>query len=310
MKTLILGGTGFIGRRLVSHLMKAKCEVTIATSGKTPNYFGDEVSTIIIDRFNSESMKAGFPANAYYDIVFDQIGFGPDDISKVLQAFDGKIGHYIFTSSAAVYVGLGRGGPEENFDPASVEPRQGGIEDLGYPEGKRSAEAYLFREASFPFAVARFPIVIGPDDTTGRLQFHINRILNGQEIVIPSPSESQNYVWVDDAGRFLSWLGLNHKVGIYNGASSPRLDATELVEEMGRILGRKPKIMNHGEKSAVSPYYLETEIGVDVAKAENDGFHFTPFGTWFENVVRETAATGGKTANSMDYLRKRARSRS
>lgn len=291
MKTLILGGTGFIGRRLVSHLLKAECEVTIATSGKTPNYFGEKVSTIMIDRFNSESMKANVPASAYYDIVFDQIGFGPDDISKVLQAFSGKIGHYIFTSSAAVYVGLGQGGPEENFDPTSVEPRQGGIDELGYAEGKRSAEAYLFREAHFPFAIARFPIVIGPDDVTGRLQFHVNRILNGQEIVIPSPCGRQNYVWVDDAGRFLSWLGLNRKTGIYNGASSPRMDAVELVEEMGRILSREPKIMNDGEKSAVSPYYLETEIGVDVAKAENEGFHFTPFDKWFENVVRETAAT-------------------
>ena len=38
MRALVIGGTGFIGRRLVEYLIKYDCEVTIATSGKTPTH--------------------------------------------------------------------------------------------------------------------------------------------------------------------------------------------------------------------------------------------------------------------------------
>jgi len=42
MKALVVGGTGFIGRRLISNLLNTGCDVTIATSGQTTNPFEKE----------------------------------------------------------------------------------------------------------------------------------------------------------------------------------------------------------------------------------------------------------------------------
>lgn len=305
MQALVLGGTGFIGRRLVAHLLDNGCDVTVGTSGRTPNYFGDRVKTLTIDRFDEEAMKAAIPSEAHYDVLFDQLGYGPDDASKVVSAFAGRAGHYIYTSSAAVYQDSGRDMVESDFDAAEAEPKQGGLRELGYSEGKRSAEAYLARNAPFSFAAARFPIAIGPDDSTGRLQFHVQRVLDGGAIVVPAPCGKRNYAWVDDAGRFLCWLGLNRKEGAYNGASTRLIDANELVRRMGQVLGRTPKVTAEGEAANRSPYYVRGHGGVATAKAESEGFHFTPFDDWFPAVVKEAAATGGRPLNSMDYFQEK-----
>ena len=50
---LILGGTQFVGKRLVQLLIDEGVDVTIATRGKTPDSFGDRVSRLIIDREDS-----------------------------------------------------------------------------------------------------------------------------------------------------------------------------------------------------------------------------------------------------------------
>lgn len=75
---------------------------------------------------------------------------------------------------------------------------------------------------------------------------------------------------------------------------------------MGRIVGRTPKMVRDGEKNSVSPYHIKADSGLDAAKAEGEGFHFTPFDDWFPGVVRETVTTGGKSPNSMDYFQQRA----
>lgn len=243
MKALVIGGTGFIGRRLVANLIKNNAEITVGTRGSTPNLFGDYVKMIKIDRFDQESLSMAAQSLGHVDVVFDQVGFGPEDMVKSIAAFDGRTNLYVYTSSMAVYSEKGDMMTEVDFDAATHEMKEGGIGNLGYSEGKRSAEAYMARNAGFPVADVRFPIVIGHDDVTGRVQFHLDRIRNGEEIVVPSPCGKMNYVWVEDAGRFLSWIGLNRKAGAYNAASPDVIDAGGLIEMFASSLGREPRVV-------------------------------------------------------------------
>lgn len=304
MKALVMGGTGFIGRRLVSHLLKADCDVTIATSGRSVNPFGNKVKTVVFERFEMKSIESEIPSGEKFDVLFDQLGFGPDDVAGICSIFHGKIKHYVLTSSGAVYEGSKAGFVEDDFDPTTAKPREGGIRTLGYAEGKRSAEAYLFQNAPFTVAAARFPIVLGPDDSTERFQFHVRRVMEEKPIVIPVGCGRMNYVWVEDAGRFLSWLGLEQRTGTYNAASSYTLDANELVQRIGILLNKTPKILRDGEKADNTPYF-EGDWSVDATKAERDGFAFTSFEEWFPVVVRETVESGGKRLNTIDYFRQR-----
>lgn len=308
MKALVIGGTGFIGRRLVANLIRNNVDITVGTRGNTPNLFGDYVKMVKIDRFDQESLSMTAQNLGHVDVVFDQVGFGPEDMEKTLTAFTDRTDLYVYTSSSAVYDKKGTNITEGDFDASSHDLKEGGIGNLGYSEGKRSAEAYLVRNADFPFAAVRFPIVVGHDDVTGRAQFHLDRIRTGDDIVVPKPCGRMNYVWVEDAGRFLSWIGMNRKRGPYNAASPEMIEANGIVEMFGNALGRDSRITEQGEKSSVSPYYTKEDRVVSVKKAEDEGFSFTPMKDWAKEVVKRYTDSGGKQINTMDYLRNKSSS--
>ena len=67
-------------------------------------------------------------------------------------------------------------------------------EEFSYGEGKRQAEAVLFKEASFPVVAVRFPIVMGEDDYTRRLHFHVEHILQNQPITLPNIDAKMSYI--------------------------------------------------------------------------------------------------------------------
>jgi len=284
---LVMGGTSFFGKRLVANLLVAGCNVTVATRGRVQDPFGDKIARVIFDRRSLESMQKAFGGKRF-DIVFDQIGFGPDDIEDAITVFSGNIEHYVFTSSGSVYDD-GSKITEEDFDPMSIKPGKGRYPEISYKDGKRWAEAYLFQNAPFTAAAARLPMVIGPDDVVGRTQFHVERVMKGLPIVVPRPRGKMAYLYADDTGKFISWLGLTRKTGPYNGASRYALDAAELIERIGEALGEEPIILEEGPEDALSPYATTEDFIMDPSKAEADGFVFTPFEEWFPDVVRETA---------------------
>lgn len=303
MKVLVLGGTGFIGRRLVDYLLKENCDITVASSGRSGNPFGDAVSTVTVDRFDLNSMLDNLSSPPYFDVVFDQVGFGPDDILNSIEVFSGRIGHYVYTSSAGVYMDRIGMRSEADFDPSSYSLLKGNIKNLGYSEGKRGAEAVLFQKAPFPVSAARFPIVLGHDDSTMRFQNHVLRVNSGDAFTIPEDCGRRNFIWVDDAGRFLSWLGLNRKTGYYNASSPRSLSARELLDMIGMAIGKEVKI-NVGKGSENdSTYYIPEDRMLTAEKAEKEGFRFTPIADWLPEEVKLTVEKGGATSNSADYFR-------
>jgi len=285
--TLILGGTSYIGKRIVERLLEEGCSVTVATRGRTPDAFGDRVKRVHIDREHPESIKTAL-AGATFDIVYDQIGFAPDDIAGAIEVFAGKAGHYVFTSTISVY-DPGSCLSEADFDPMSIDPGAGGRSDFTYKEGKRRAEAMLFQRAPFDSAAVRLSIVTGPDDNSGRLQFHVDRLLKGLPIVVPHPRGRYSHVEVDDAGRFIAGIGLRRLTGPYNAAADPAYDAAVVTEKIGRVLGIEPKILESGDDGDRSPYAYDHDLIEDTSKARRDGFVFRNFDEWLPEVVRGCA---------------------
>ncbi|MFD1736479.1 NAD-dependent epimerase/dehydratase family protein [Bacillus salitolerans] len=102
MKTaLILGGTQFVGKRLVQLLIDKGVRVTIATRGKTDDAFGNLVSRLIIEREDNESLVEAFEGEKW-DVVFDQTCYSPLEALGSAKALEGKIAKYVITSSQAV----------------------------------------------------------------------------------------------------------------------------------------------------------------------------------------------------------------
>jgi len=300
MKALVIGGTGFIGRRLVDYLLRDNFDVAVATSGKTENPFGEDVETIVFDRFNRASMEAKLYSPPFYDIVYDLLGFRLRDVIDIAEIFEGRTSRYVFVSSAAVYTGKSGVLSEDDFDPLSLDI-SGDTVEKEYAEGKRRCEAYLFQKAHFPVAVARFPNVLGHDDSTLRFQKHISMIENDETFIIPESGGRRNYVWVDDAGRFLLWLGKSGKTGAYNGASTEIFYLREIIEDIASAMGKEAIIKEtHGTESN-SRYFSKNDFILSTRKAIEDGFFFTPSKDWIQHEVSEYMKSGGISPNSSDY---------
>lgn len=304
MNTLVLGGTGFIGRRLVARLLAQGCTVTVATTGRTETPFGDMVGDVRMNRFDTSSMKQSLPRDAHYDILFDQLCYDGGDAGRIVEVLADRIDRYVFVSSAAVYHDMENEGrrnvdhSEEDFDALSYAVQKGNMNELGYAGGKRSAEAYFFQNAPFPVAAARLTSVVGFDDSTLRFQRCVRAVLAGEIVVIPPGGGRRNLLWVEDAGRFLAWLGLNGKAGAYNAASESGVEAADIAVMIGDALGRRP----HVERSASEgrPFYFASfDSTLSVRKAEREGFHFTPLETWLPAEARAATGAGVQTRDYM-----------
>ncbi|MDQ1004663.1 nucleoside-diphosphate-sugar epimerase [Neobacillus niacini] len=92
---LILGGTQFVGKRLVQLLIDEGVEVTIATRGLTTDDFGNQVSRLIINREHTDSLEKAFK-DKKWDVAFDQTCYSSQEALDSLQALNGKVQKYIF----------------------------------------------------------------------------------------------------------------------------------------------------------------------------------------------------------------------
>ncbi|WP_078550046.1 Rossmann-fold NAD(P)-binding domain-containing protein [Litchfieldia alkalitelluris] len=228
---LILGGTQFVGKRLVQILIENGVKVSIATRGMTSDSFGVSVDRIIIDRENIFSMERGFD-NRSWDVVFDQTCYSSEEAFNSIRVLEGKISKYIFTSSQAVYE-FGTNHVEEDFNPFTFRPdlknRQEYSGYIGYQEAKRSAEEVLFQQASIPVVAVRFPIIVGRDDFTKRLKMHVDWVKENNPIMIEHPDLRYGFIDSHEAATFLYQIAESDYQGPINPGSEGDISLRELI---------------------------------------------------------------------------------
>ena len=104
MKVLVIGGTMFIGRQLVTALVKAGHEVTILHR-KPGHDLGKKVHEIVGDRNDPDSVRAAL-AQTRFEIVFDNVydwqrGTTAAQVEATAKACGERLSRYIFMSSVA-----------------------------------------------------------------------------------------------------------------------------------------------------------------------------------------------------------------
>ncbi|UII54412.1 NAD-dependent epimerase/dehydratase family protein [Cytobacillus spongiae] len=274
---LVLGGTQFFGKRLVQRLIDEGKQVTIATRGKTSDPFGDHVQRLKIDRQDPASMLEQFK-DKKWDIVFDQTCQSPKEAQDTIHALKDKVKRYIFTSTMAVYE-FGTNHSEEDFDPHTIhpelKPRTAYQGYIGYREAKRGAEAVLFNEKNLEVVSVRFPIVIGKDDYTNRLHFHVKNILNDEEIGMKDPNARYSFILSNEAAGFLYEIGNSGYTGSINAGCKQDLSIVELIELIEEIVGKKATITDQLTEENTSPYALPGSWSLNTNKAIELGFTFT-----------------------------------
>lgn len=102
MKVLLLGGTGTLSTDILNLSLEKGYAVSIMNRGNHNSGITSDVSILIADFTDLDSVKQAIGKNTY-DVVIDFLSRNRDDIQRLYPLFAQKCKQYIFISSACVY---------------------------------------------------------------------------------------------------------------------------------------------------------------------------------------------------------------
>ncbi len=287
-KVLVMGGTRFFGKKLVELLIAGDYEVSIATRGVTRDSFPPHIKRFIVERNDQEGLRE-IARYADWDIVYDQICFSPEAALIARDAFTDRTGNYIFTSSQVVYEASEQPLKEEDFDPYHYEIKASDPLAFNYAEGKKMAEAVFFQQRYFPAVAVRFPMVLGLDDHTRRMNFHIERVKKQQVIGIPDPEARLSFISAAEAAQFLFWLAAVRFTGPINACAAGQSSLAKIMAIIEKELEQQAIVCKQTDSENISPYFLKNGSWyMDNSRAEKMGFHFSHLDDWLEDLIKDT----------------------
>ena len=286
-RALVIGGTRYFGRRLVQKLLDSGTEVTLGNRGQTPDDFGVRVKRLRFNREDAEAFACAVHGHRW-DVVFDQVCYSSNNALAACDALTGKTARYVHTSTLSVYEVPGPFA-ESAFDPLRYRLVPGGRAEVDYGEGKRQAEAAFFQTAPFPVVAVRIPIVLGPDDYTGRLVWHVNRVRDGNVIVIPRLEAEFCQISADGAAEFLHWIGGRSETGPINIASEGVMSMGELIGHIEKATGRRAEIRSTGEPADETPLADAESRVMVLDRVRSLGVRFENLREWLLPLIQDLA---------------------
>jgi 2'-hydroxyisoflavone reductase len=198
MKLLVLGGTKFLGRRVVEAALERRHEVTIFHRGETNPGLYPEVEELFGDRDGALEQLAG----RRFDAVVDTSGFKPRVVRASAELL-AESGHYAFVSTGNVYADFGHG-PLREDDPLATMGKLDEDDSQAYGPLKAECERVVLDAFGERALVARSGLLVGAHDPTGRFTYWPHRIARGGEVLVPGPPE--RLVQFIDARDTAAWL--------------------------------------------------------------------------------------------------------
>lgn len=283
-RVLVIGGNRFFGKRLVARLLADGHKVTLLNRGQATDDFGEHVERIRLDRKTLTKETTELRGRSW-DVVYDQVCYDAPEAEAACGAFGGKVGHYVFTSSQSVYDG-GCDLAESTFDPRTHDYASRVNRDQDYSEAKRQAEAAFFQKATVPVTAVRFPIVLGPDDYTQRLVFHVERIRDGRPIYFPNLDARISFIHSADAATFLHELVGREAVGPINVCAPQPIVLRDLVTQVEARTGRKMVGATQTSPEATSPFGIAGDWYMSTEKLRQQEFTPPrPIAAWLPELV-------------------------
>jgi len=246
---LVLGGTRFMGIRLVEKLLSKNYNVTIAVRGTRQDSFGDKVKRIYLDRLNEEVVAQKLKGK-YYDIVIDNSAYCSLSVDNILKYLE--CGRYIQVSSVAVYPEEGKEKKSESDFPSCSEKYEISGQLNDYQKGKREAECIAlqkFKEVST--AIARIPFVVEPDnmdvpELNSRLSSYVKALFKGTPLYVDDPDYICSFIRTDEEAEFLIHLAESDYSGVVNISSEGHITVREIMDYLEQKTGKKFVLSENG----------------------------------------------------------------
>ncbi len=242
MTVAVIGGSGFIGTRLISLLRERGVEVL--NIDLAPSALHDDITTIADVRSAEQLTAAVAGAEAIVNLaaahrddvrpvsLYDQINVGGAR-AVVAAAEANGIRRIVFTSTVAVY-GLGEeGGGAEDETPLPFN---------AYGRTKLEAEGVLREWADADPARALVivrPSVVFGEGNRGNVFTLASQLAAGRFVMVGSGRNHKSMSYVGNVVTFLAnSLAASPGVQLVNYADKPDLTTAELIETLSALLGR------------------------------------------------------------------------
>ena len=307
-RILVIGGSRFVGLRLVWTLLAQGHEVTTLNRGSHQDPFGSRIRRLHADRSSPDFLKV--LATASFDAAVDFQAYSGDHARGVLAALRDRVGHYVLISSGQVYL-VREGAARPPAAPLREDDYPGGLMDAptdrrdhtewAYGVGKRDAEDALwqaFQEHGFPYTALRLPMVDGEHDPSGRLEGYLWRILDDRPVLLPDGGSAPvRHVYSGDVARAVARLvGDPQTFGqAYNLCQDEMPTLRQLVDLLADLMGAPRRSMAidgdtlHAagiRPEQVSPFSTPWMSLLDPRKAKRDlGFHHQPLEAYLGHIV-------------------------
>src|SRR6056297_1484684 len=245
MKVLFIGGTGTISSACIREAVSRGVDVYVYNRGSHNEELPKGVTPLKGDiRDHSGTVKA--LAGYRFDVVINWVAFTEEHVAQDIELFSGKVGQYVYISSASAYA----------KPPAGTYVTEGTL--LGnpfwqYSRDKIACEERLtraWRETGFPVTIVR------PSHTYGEKMIPsifdrgptiADRILNGKPIIVPGDGTSR---WTlthnsDFAKGFVGLLGNPAALGeSFHITSGEALTWDRIHRIIAARIGKEVKIVH------------------------------------------------------------------
>jgi nucleoside-diphosphate-sugar epimerase len=245
MKVLFIGGTGIISAAVSRMAVAQGFELTLLNRGSRMARLPGS-HELVADVHRPDDVRAALQG-AEFDVVVDWIAYGPEDVERDLALFRGRVGQYVFISSASAYEK-----PPTSYLITESTPLGNPFWD--YSRGKIACEERLmqaYRDERFPVTIVRpsmtydanLPIAVGGWGTYTLA----DRLLRGRPIIVHGDGSS---LWVvthaDDFARgLLGLLGDRRAVGqAFHITSDEVLTWNQIYETIADALGVEARIVH------------------------------------------------------------------
>jgi nucleoside-diphosphate-sugar epimerase len=237
MKILFIGGSGNISADCAALLHQRGHQITVLTRGRSP--VPAEYRAVRADRNDLPGMRAAL-AGVAPDVAVNFIGFEPADVQTDFELFAGRVGHYIFISSATVYAKPHRQLPLTESAPL-------GNAFWEYARKKQRCEEWLLEKwhsADFPVSIVRPSHTYGPrwiPNVVASAGYTLAaRLQAGKPVFVPDDGET---LWTltatsDFALGFAGLVGNARAIGeTFHITSDEALTWNQIYSEIAAALG-------------------------------------------------------------------------